>query len=118
MHEVYTPVPSVTAGGHFYTYDSLHLSEFSRLYDRKDPFGLTNQEHPSSQTMLSIMVLVIAKGEQRSGLFLFLVSGHFLMGFAALRRKPLHSLCRMVIKPELYMSTEVADNRLFLQGHL
>jgi hypothetical protein len=25
LHEVYMPTPSITRGGHFYTYDSLHL---------------------------------------------------------------------------------------------
>ena len=43
---VYTPTPSYVSGGHFYTLESLHLTEFSRAFDHR-PNGrfATNAEH-------------------------------------------------------------------------
>lgn len=32
-HQVYTPTLSYVSGGHFYTLESLHLTEFSRAFD-------------------------------------------------------------------------------------
>ena len=45
-HKVYTPTPSYVGGGHFYTLESLHLTEFSRAFDHRSEarFG-TNAEH-------------------------------------------------------------------------
>ena len=32
-HSVYTPVGTMTSGGHFLTYDTLHLTHNARVYD-------------------------------------------------------------------------------------
>jgi hypothetical protein len=57
-HEVYTPTPSITQGGHFYTYDSLHLTEFSRSLDLQTKGAFSNQVHPSAG--LTIMMMMAA----------------------------------------------------------
>lgn len=65
-HEVYTPSKSVTVGGHYYTYDTLHLSDAARHFDIVRP-GTTNQHHTSSQlTMSSMLVHVISLGPRRT----------------------------------------------------
>lgn len=64
-HEVYTPSKSVTVGGHYYTYDTLHLSDAVRHFDIIKP-GMTNQHHTSSQlTMSSMLVYMISLGPRR-----------------------------------------------------
>lgn len=56
IHEVYTPTPSVTTGGHFYTYNSLHFTECSRIYDIHTRDCLTNNIHNGvTQTMVMMM---------------------------------------------------------------
>ncbi|OCH83607.1 hypothetical protein OBBRIDRAFT_547796 [Obba rivulosa] len=58
LHAVYTPVASVTVGGHFYSYDSMHLTELSRFIDHTHGETLTNEVHYHSKD--SIMRLVLA----------------------------------------------------------
>ena len=58
-HEVYTPSKSVTVGGHFFSYDTVHFSDAGRRFDILRP-GMTNQHHSSSQLTLSAMVLYMA----------------------------------------------------------
>ena len=58
LHEVYTPIPSVVRGGHFYTYSSLHLTEVSRAIDYHSNDSLSNQSHPS--TPLTIVQMMKA----------------------------------------------------------
>lgn len=72
-HEVYTPTKSVTLGGHFLTYDSLHLSDVARRFDVLYPNALTNQHHESMQTTLSGMVYYIITRKDRCAYFLKLV---------------------------------------------
>lgn len=59
LHEVYTPKPSVTLGGHFYTADTMHLTEVARALDKKTQAKLTNQGHASSQATISIMLAAL-----------------------------------------------------------
>lgn len=58
-HVVYTPTPSYVTGGHFYTLESLHLTEFSRVYDHR-PEGrfATNAEHDTLR-ILSRMAIAL-----------------------------------------------------------
>jgi len=44
-HAVYTPVPSLAGGGHFFSYDTLHLTEFSRAFDHNHSEMSTNANH-------------------------------------------------------------------------
>lgn len=56
FHEVYTPCPSVTIGGHFYSYHTLHLTELSRLILRQSKGGLTNADHRSAGLTIALMM--------------------------------------------------------------
>lgn len=55
-HEVFTPTKSVTIGGHYFTYDTLHLTDAARFFDIHRP-GATNQHHTSAQLTLSAMAV-------------------------------------------------------------
>lgn len=70
-HEVYTPDKSVTVGGHFLTYDSLHISEMSRRYDCENPNMVTNQDHPGCQFVLVQMLMGILARDSRGELVFF-----------------------------------------------
>ena len=59
LHEVYTPVPSVVWGGHFYNYNSLHLTEVSQLLDIMTNEAISNQTHSSASLTLSMMMSVL-----------------------------------------------------------
>lgn len=76
-HEVYTPQTSVTIGGHFYTYDTLHLTDAARCYDIKVP-GTTNQHHSSSQLILCAMMVDITRRGPRGNYRRVLCSGSSL----------------------------------------
>ncbi|KAF8810840.1 hypothetical protein BYT27DRAFT_7209061 [Phlegmacium glaucopus] len=95
-HEVYTPVPSVVLGGHFYTYNSLHLTELWRAIDKRTNSRFTNQTHPNST--LTIMMMMAALP--------ILQESH-------LRRKSLAALCRMVLHVSDY-SGPIADRDLVI----
>lgn len=48
---VYTPVPSIMSGGHFLTYDTMHLSEMAVSFDlgldsHEPRHHVTNAVHP------------------------------------------------------------------------
>lgn len=55
-HEVYTPVDGVTFGGHLLTYDTLHLMEVSRRFDKTYSMDVTNASHPSVYVLLIRML--------------------------------------------------------------
>jgi hypothetical protein len=61
---VYTPIKGTTCGGHFYNYDSMHLTEISLSFDSsydedgvaRHEFG-TNATHPDAHRLLARMTL-------------------------------------------------------------
>ena len=55
-HQVYTPIRSVTTGGHFISYDTLHLMEQSMRIDAKLKKSLTNNEHDVYSTLVMLTV--------------------------------------------------------------
>ena len=59
LHEVYTPIPSIVRGGHFYNYNSLHLTEVSRAIDYMTNASLSNQTHNSTPLTLVMMMLAL-----------------------------------------------------------
>ncbi|KAF9456891.1 hypothetical protein BDZ94DRAFT_1314719 [Collybia nuda] len=56
-HLVYTPVRTVACGGHFYNYDTLHLTEVLRHYDKTRANQVTNTTHISTYRTLCQMML-------------------------------------------------------------
>jgi hypothetical protein len=67
LHAVYTPVKTIATGGHFFTYDTLHLTEIARAYDnsflnqqlRKEV--ATNNEHPAVPRQITRMLLALPR---------------------------------------------------------
>ena len=66
FHEVYTPCKSVTLGGHFLTYDSLHLTAVSRRFDVVNNNSATNQDHSCVPMLLSAMMVSITMHSKSS----------------------------------------------------
>lgn len=56
FHEVYTPVPTVSTGGHFYSLDTMHLTEVIKKYDLDTDGVNTNHDHPSTTMTLAMML--------------------------------------------------------------
>ena len=67
-HEVYTPVPSVVRGGHFLSFNALHLTEVSRQFDQAFPRTFTNQDHQSAPLALARMLVVLIDDEDKGNL--------------------------------------------------
>jgi hypothetical protein len=66
IHQVYTPVKGLTSGGHFLTYDSLHLTELTRGYENSENSKkkrrldyTTNASSPSLNRWLFRMALAM-----------------------------------------------------------
>ncbi|KAF9521309.1 hypothetical protein CPB83DRAFT_900867 [Crepidotus variabilis] len=91
LHEVYTPVPTVAIGGHFYSLDCLYLTEMNRHYDLDYP-DLSNNDHPHVYQLLVLMMalLPLQKGRQLS-------------------LKNLQALVTMVKNPKRYQVNVLAD---------
>jgi hypothetical protein len=65
-HMVYTPIKGSTAGGHFYSYETMHLTELASHFDGgKDADGVprasfaTNTDHPDLQRFAARMILAL-----------------------------------------------------------
>lgn len=59
FHEVYTPVPSVTIGGHLYSYNTMHLTELCRSLQKDSQGRFTNQDHSSATVTTSLMLAAL-----------------------------------------------------------
>ena len=114
LHEVFTPVPSVTIGGHFYTYNTLHLTELARSIDKGSMDKFTNQTTGIAgmtiMAMTSILPIMVDRGINFSS---FLITSLFTWTFQVIHRKPLASLCHMVLYPQKYGS-EIIDADLLV----
>jgi hypothetical protein len=63
-HAVYTATPSFTDGGHFFTYNTLHLTEFSRAFDHLHSEYSTNANHQVDR-ILSRLTLALPTVSKR-----------------------------------------------------
>ncbi|KAG1830704.1 hypothetical protein DFJ58DRAFT_848392 [Suillus subalutaceus] len=88
LHSVYTPIPSFTRGGHFYSYETLPFTELSRWLDRCAGLLLTNQAHEHTEETLWRMTAVIPR----------------LPPNEVPHRRPLLALCHMVLSAEKYVA--------------
>lgn len=61
-HAVYTATTSYFTGGHFYTLETLHLTEFSRAFDHTNAEVATNADH-DVDGILYRMALALPKFE-------------------------------------------------------
>lgn len=100
---MYTPTPSVTIGGHFYTYNTLHLTECARIYDIHTKSILTNQYHNGVTQTMALMMAALPLFPDL-GRSLSLSCSPRYSPLAAIRKKPLAALCKMVANTSHYKS--------------
>jgi hypothetical protein len=62
-HAVYTATPSNTEGGHFFMYDTLHLTEFSRAFDHKYSLYSTNANHQVDRSLCRLTLALPTVGQ-------------------------------------------------------
>lgn len=78
-HMVYTPIRTLALGGHFYTYETLHLTEMSRAFDRLHCREVTNTTHVSSYPTLCTMMVYTLRSDSKGLLYSPLLSNRFLI---------------------------------------
>ncbi|KAG2336061.1 hypothetical protein BDR05DRAFT_953632 [Suillus weaverae] len=96
FHAVYTPIASFATGGHFYNYESMHLTELSRYVDHKQGKHLTNQEHEHSLETFQRMVLNLPRISRRVKLY----------------SRSLMALCMMVLDCDKYVAAGTEKPKL------
>jgi hypothetical protein len=102
FHEVYTPIPSVTIGGHMYSYSTLHLTELCRSMQKASQGQFTNQDHESASITLSLMMVALLLIPEQGKFSLVSIIFNFDKRLAELRRKPLTAISKMVLSPAGY----------------
>ncbi|KAF8418657.1 hypothetical protein L210DRAFT_3655539 [Boletus edulis BED1] len=90
MHAVYTPTASFCRGGHFFSYDALHLTEQSRHIDKLKGRYVTNQQHRGTLETLSRMVIALP----------------IISESKALYKRSIVALCGMVVYDGEYRSQQ------------
>jgi len=60
-HEVYTPVKTIASGGHFLTYETMHLTQWARFMDHGFAASATNADHPAIDRTVYCMVLALRR---------------------------------------------------------
>ncbi|TCD63812.1 hypothetical protein EIP91_004934 [Steccherinum ochraceum] len=55
-HEVFTPIPTVTTGGHFYSLETMHLTEVELYYQHCTNATDTNHRHHSASLTAVMMI--------------------------------------------------------------
>jgi hypothetical protein len=89
-HAVYTATPSFTGGGHFFSYDTLHLTEFSCAFDVKNLHYLTNANHRVDQILSHMMLALPIVSQTQSDLFhCFFPSNIGMLELSGLWGKPI-----------------------------
>ena len=66
IHEVYTPVNTIAIGGHFMSYHTMHLTQWTRFIDHQIRSSLTNSEHVTVSRSVSRMVISLWKSNARA----------------------------------------------------
>ncbi|KAG2359130.1 hypothetical protein BDR07DRAFT_1488640 [Suillus spraguei] len=96
LHAVYTPVATFATGGHFYNYESMHLTEVSRHIDHKQGKTLTNQIHAHSLETFQRMIVNLPRISRRVKLY----------------SRPLIALCMMVLDGNKYVAAGTEKPKL------
>ncbi|KIK37150.1 hypothetical protein CY34DRAFT_109229 [Suillus luteus UH-Slu-Lm8-n1] len=93
FHEVYTPLVTFATGGHFLSYLTMHLSEWSRFLDQLYGSMFTNQEHEDTLLVLRRMVVAIPR-----------------LSHCKLYHRATVALCTMVLNPGQYLSQRADED--------
>lgn len=112
---MYTPVPTISTGAHFYSYDTMHMTELVKMYDKATKSRGTNHHHDSALLTLQGMVNAM-KDHPRQG-----KSSHptplncTTHGSPALDfpKKGMTALCRMITNPDDYFLTPFDNPDLY-----
>lgn len=111
-HQVYTPVNTITDGGHFMTYETLHLIELTRKFQRPHHTTATNSDHAAIHRHICrlAIALKVAFRDKSKYLRLTLCFGLNLY-VTAFYRRPILALAAMVCQPEDYEPSRSEDDR-------
>lgn len=117
-HEVYTPIPSIATGAHFYTLWTMHLTEPALLHANQTENKDSNFSHPSVQITLPLLLNTIkthqACGEYDLGACIVLNDTDVLV-CPDFPRKSIAALCRIVLRPTDYFKQKFDDAMYFLR---
>ncbi|TCD60109.1 hypothetical protein EIP91_010706 [Steccherinum ochraceum] len=97
-HEVYTPIPTVTVGGHFYSLNTMHLSETVLYYTHGVHATDTNHRHHSASLVAALMINRLKDKGPRS-----------------YPKKSLMGLCNLILHPEAYHLHRYRDPDLYFR---
>lgn len=67
FHHVYTTEDSITAGGHFFTFNTMHLTEWARRCIHDTGGQGTNAYHSATVRQLSLMVIALQQKAPTQG---------------------------------------------------
>jgi hypothetical protein len=60
IHEVYTPISTLVAGGHFLCLDMMHMTEMTRSFHHFRVLSVTNADHEAVVNTLARMLLALS----------------------------------------------------------
>lgn len=66
---MYTPTNSIASGGHYVSYEGLHLVEIARRYDHFYSHDATNAYHPSIFRTLCRMAMALHPLRKTRGMY-------------------------------------------------
>ncbi|TCD60193.1 hypothetical protein EIP91_010598 [Steccherinum ochraceum] len=99
MHTVFTPVPTSTTGGHFYSFETIHQTEATLFYNHRRKAVDTNFRHHSAPLTAALMLNSIKHQGERT-----------------YYRKALMAMCLLVTKLESYFRHDHDDpDLIYLQ---
>ena len=104
-HVVYTATPSYVSGGHFYTYETLHLTEFSRSFDHLPDGEFATNANNNVLWVLCRMAMALHMLQGTHGTLIRHPSHPFSNWngpFIELYKKPLVALAKMILDHEHY----------------
>lgn len=108
-HTVYTPMASFCRGGHFFNFDTMHLTELSRFADVTHGKYITNDTHLGTletlcRLVISLAILPASRSESR------LRSSGFcwITNVSELYKRSLIALCGMVVYYTQYIAQGTA----------
>ena len=104
---MYTPTASFTIGGHFYSYDSCHLTEVGRRFGALLQGEFTNQVHHHAFETIVQMVIGLPRSDPSRSKSSYRVNPFFISALE-LKVHSVVALCLMVLHPRSYAMKEHA----------
>jgi hypothetical protein len=94
---VYTPVKGSLAGGNFYTYDTMHLTELITSYDESN-FISRNADHPDVSRFAAYMVLALPYVFSQTSKISYIPSFGCLADFLLIEffQRPIYAMLSMI----------------------